>query len=324
MGEMRIGISGWRYARWRSDFYPKGLPQRLELAFAARAFPSIELNGSFYSLQRPSSWTEWRDASPEKFMFAVKGPRFVTHMKRLRNVESAMANFFASGLLALNAKLGPILWQLPPNMQFDEELIEAFISNLPRSTAAALESARHHDERLDGRSFLEIDRDRPMRHAMEVRHDSFVDARFVKMLRRHGVALVVADTAGRWPDREDVTADFVYVRLHGAEELYASGYTDPALDDWSARIDAWAHGSQVAGAKLTPDAPAPRKRSSRDVFCYFDNDMKVHAPYDAAKLMQRLKLPVPVDAKGKFTLKRDDLEPAADRVISDRSLRRSP
>jgi uncharacterized protein YecE (DUF72 family) len=218
-------------------------------------------------------------------------------MKRLKDVETPLANFFASGVFELRAKLGPILWQFPPMLRFDEARFDAFFALLPRDTEAALALARRHDHRLDGRASLEIDRRRPLRHAVEVRHDSFVDERFVALLRRHRVALVVADTAGRWPLKEDVTADFVYVRLHGDEELYASGYGERALERWAERIRAWSRGAQPADARLI-SAKAPRKRASRDVYCYFDNDVKVHAPYDAAMLMRRLGLPSPLGDKG--------------------------
>ena len=286
-GDARIGISGWRYAPWRGVFYPRGLPQHRELAFASRMLPSIELNGSFYSLQRPESYQAWHDETPEDFMFAVKGSRYITHMLRLKDVRIPLANFLASGLFALRSKLGPILWQFPPNLPYDPERFEAFLSLLPGDTQEALALARAHDERLEGRTWLKRPVRRRMRHAVEVRHPSFIDPGFIAMLRRHKVALVVADTAGRWPLLEDLTADFVYVRLHGDKELYASGYGDAALDRWAERIDAWRHGRQVNDARRASPQPAAR-RARRDVFCYFDNDVKVHAPYDAAHLAMRL------------------------------------
>ncbi|SEK17136.1 MULTISPECIES: DUF72 domain-containing protein [unclassified Variovorax] len=286
--QVRIGISGWRYAPWRGKFYPEGLQQRKELAFASGMFSTIELNGSFYSLQRPESYQAWHEQTPKDFVFAVKGPRYVTHMLALKNAETALANFFASGVLALGAKLGPVLWQLPPRMRYDPERIEHFLSLLPRDAPSALALARSHDERVDGRAFLKAPRGLRLRHAIEVRHPSFANPDFVAMLRRHHAALVVADTAGRWPLIEDITSDFVYVRLHGDKELYASGYVDQALDHWASRIEGWHHGRQLRGAKLA--SPTAARRSMRDVFCYFDNDAKVHAPYDAAHLAQRLGL----------------------------------
>lgn len=289
-GKAWIGISGWRYAPWRGHFYPRGLPQRCELAFAARALPSIELNGSHYALQRPSSFAAWHDATPENFLFAVKGSRYITHMRRLQDVRTPLANFLASGLFALQAKLGPLLWQLPPSLRFDASLLEAFFALLPRDTDQASALARRHDGRLPARAMLRVPFPQRLRHAVEVRHASFDDPGFVELLRRHGIALVVADTAGRWPLLEDLTADFVYMRLHGDKELYASGYGDAALDHWAARIAAWRAGRQVDGAHLASPRAAPR-RTRREVFCYFDNDVKVHAPYDAARLAARLGVP---------------------------------
>jgi uncharacterized protein YecE (DUF72 family) len=294
----RIGISGWRYAPWRGRFYPKGLTQRNELAFASRMLSTIELNGSFYSLQRPESYQAWGQQTPADFVFAVKGSRYVTHMLRLENVKVALANFFASGVLALGAKLGPVLWQLPPSLAYDAERIDNFLALLPRDAKSVLALAHGHDERVDGRSFLKAPRGLRIRHALEVRHPSFVDPAFIAILRRHQVALVVADTAGRWPLIEDITADFVYLRLHGDKELYASGYGDQSLDDWAARIEAWRRGRQVPGARLASTVAA--RRGMRDVFCYFDNDVKVHAPYDAAHLAQRLGLPTGLGAEGEF------------------------
>ncbi|WP_416203186.1 DUF72 domain-containing protein [Xanthomonas euvesicatoria] len=291
-----IGISGWRYARWRGTFYPAGLAQRRELEYAAGCFPSVEINGSFYSLQRPDSFQRWHDETPEDFVFSVKGPRFITHMKRLRDCEQALANFFASGILRLGAKLGPVLWQLPPTLRFDAELLDAFLGSLPRDSEAALARARKRDTALmQGRSALAIDRNRPIRHALEVRHDSFCDPACMRLLRRHNVAVVVADTAGKFPYLEDVSADFVYVRLHGDAQLYASGYSDTALDRWAARIAAWAGGAEPDDAARV--GARARKRAMRDVYCYFDNDMKVHAPFDARGLMQRLQLPTDCPAR---------------------------
>ena len=293
---IRIGISGWRYTRWRGTFYPTGLAQRRELAYAGRCFPSEEINGSFYSLQRPESYQSWHDETPDDFVFAVKGPRFVTHMKRLRDCEQALANFFASGVLRLGEKLGPILWQLPPTLRFDDAVLDAFLSSLPRDTEAALALARKRDTTLmHGRTALSIDRKRPLRHALEMRHPSFCDPSCMKLLRKHKVGVVVADTAGKFPYLEDVTADFVYLRLHGDAQLYASGYSDHALDRWGERIAAWAAGGEPSDAQRV--GPRASKRARRDVYCYFDNDMKVHAPFDARGLMQRLDLPTDCPAR---------------------------
>ncbi|TQM39106.1 DUF72 domain-containing protein [Pseudonocardia cypriaca] len=283
-----VGTSGWRYPPWRGTFYPKGLAQRRELEYLSRQVSSIEINGSFYSLQRPESYRMWAAETPDGFVFSVKGGRFITHLKQLRDVEAPLANFFASGVLALGPKLGPVLWQLPPRMRFDPARIEPFLRMLPRSTGAAVELATRHDERLDGRAHTETDADRPLRHALEVRHPTFCRAEFVELLREQEVALVVADTAGTWPHLEDVTADFVYVRLHGDTELYTSGYTPDALDAWAAKMLAWRAGEAPTG-EFTVAAPGRSEPAGRDVFVYFDNDVKVHAPYDAIALEERLR-----------------------------------
>lgn len=286
-GTIRVGISGWTYAPWRGAFYPKGLPHRRELAYAAARFDSVEINGTFYGLQRPESFAAWAAETPDDFVFSVKASRFLTHVKRLRDIEAPMANFLGSGLLRLGPKLGPLLWQFPPNFRFEPERIAAFLPLLPRDTEAAAAFARRHaDARLSGRAWTETDAARPMRHAFEIRHDSFRDPAFVDLLRRHGVALVCADTVA-WPRLMDLTADFVYVRLHGSEELYASGYDNAALDTWAARVLAWASGHEPGDAERVDGSAPPRPR---DVFVYFDNDAKLRAPRDAQGLMRRVGL----------------------------------
>ena len=286
---IRIGISGWRYPPWRGVFYPKGLQQRRELEVASRVFPSIELNGSFYSLQRPENYSTWYDETPAGFVFSVKAPRFITHIKRLRDIDAPLANFFASGVANLREKLGPILWQLPPTMRYDPPLLDRFLASLPPDTGAASKLARRHDARGTGRARLAFGPVRPLRHAREVRHDSFIAPGFVDQLRRHGVALVIADTAGRWPQVGDVTADFVYIRLHGAEELYRSAYIEPVLTLWADRIRAWADGGEPRGIKRISHEPAPAG-GPREVFCYFDNTDKVEAPANARRLMEKLEV----------------------------------
>jgi len=172
-GLIRIGISGWRYKGWRGTFYPKDLVQRRELEFAAQHFDTIELNGSFYSLQRPRNFKQWHDLTLDDFVFAVKGSRYITHMLKLRNAETPLANFFAQGLLRLGKKLGPILWQFPPQFTFQPEKLQSFFDLLPRTQKDAAALATHHDQRLKGRSWLEIEKDQPIRHAIEIRHPSF-------------------------------------------------------------------------------------------------------------------------------------------------------
>lgn len=284
---IRIGVSGWRYPPWRGEFYPDGLRQADELAYASQKLPTIEINGSFYSLQTPSSYAAWYDATPSGFMFSVKGARYITHIKRLNDIDKPLANFFASGLFNLKEKLGPILWQFPPNMKFDAERFDAFMGKLPHDTEAALSLARRREARMTGRAALKIDAVRPLRHAIEIRNPTFIDPAFIAMLRKHKIALVIADTGERWPQCHDVTADFLYLRLHGATELYKSRYSAASLRVWADRLRTWRAGGQPDDRELVvPDAKV--KRIARDVFCYFDNTDKLHAPKNARQLMQKL------------------------------------
>lgn len=294
-GIVRIGVSGWRYAPWRKVFYPEDLPQRSELAYMGERFSTNEINGTFYSLQRPQSFVQWADAVPPKFQFSVKGPRFITHVRRLKDVETPLANFFASGVLQLGPKLGPFLWQLPPQFRYDHDRIAAFLHQLPHDVQRAAALAKHHDRHIAGRTALvDTAPNRRLRHAIEIRHESFATPAFVDLLRREGIALVCADSVA-WPCLMDVTADFVYCRLHGSEELYASGYDAKSLDAWAARVRAWARGGEPDDANRVIDEAGPR-RARRDVYVYFDNDAKVRAPFDALALMDRLAVewpPVP-------------------------------
>jgi uncharacterized protein YecE (DUF72 family) len=264
-----VGMAGWTYEPWRGEFYPKGVRQADELAFAASKVSSIELNGSFYSLQKPSSWQKWRDSTPADFVFSVKGPRYITHIKRLNDVTEPLANFLASGVLAMGEKLGCLMWQFPPNLAYDPDLVEAFLGLLPRTTAQAVEIAKGRSARMDGKEHIQTDADRPIRHAIEPRSHSFDDPRFAAQLERHGVAAVLGDNEGRWPMLDWVTTDFAYARLHGDEQLYASGYDDAGLDKW----EKWTRNHLEHG---------------RDVYAYFDNDLKVRAPFDAMSLLSRL------------------------------------
>ena len=282
---VRIGISGWTYPPWRGVFYPKGLPRKRELEYATSQFNTLEINGTFYCMQRPEAFGDWAERAPDGFVYAVKGPRFITHMKRLRDAETPLANFIASGLLRLGPKLGPILWQFPPNFRFDAERIEAFLKLLPRDFEAAARSGRKHDDRLRAPAWLKVDANRPLRHAFEIRSDTFRATEFIDLLRKYEAALVCADTV-EWPRLMDVTSDFVYCRLHGSEELYASGYDDNALDEWATRVAAWATGAEPRDAQRVG---GKARRLERDVFVYFDNDMKVRAPFDAKALRERVE-----------------------------------
>jgi uncharacterized protein YecE (DUF72 family) len=281
---IRIGISGWRYAGWRGVFYPPRLAQRRELEYAASLFPSVEINGTFYSLQRPSSFRQWAAATPADFVFAVKGPRLITHMFKLRNVEQPLANFFASGLLELGPKLGPMLWQFPPQTRFNPERFASFFQLLPRTHGQAEALARLHGPHLEGRATnvraAGVRASTRIRHCVEIRDESFATPAFIELLRRHKIGLVVADTVA-WPLLFDITADFVYCRLHGSEELYASGYESDALAVWAERIAAWSTGGYAHGRRA---CESEARACARDVYVYFDNDMKVRAPFDARAL----------------------------------------
>ena len=267
-----VGISGYDYKPWRGRFYPSELPARRWLEFASRRFDSIELNGTFYSLKSPAVFERWVAEVPDEFVFAVKGGRFITHNLKLRNAERSLGNFFASGVLALGAKTGPFLWQLPGTYRFEPDRLDAFMRLLPRSSCEAEAVARDHDHRLRRGALVDAVADVPYRHAFEVRHPTYFSDEFFGLLRDHQCAFVIADTAGKFPYAEEITADFVYVRLHGSQQLYVSGYTDDELDAWAAKIDGWRGGS----------------RHRRDVYVYFDNDAKVHAPFDAERLRERL------------------------------------
>jgi uncharacterized protein YecE (DUF72 family) len=291
MSDIRIGISGWRYEPWRGVFYPKDLPQRAELHYASRVLTAIEINGSFYSLQRPASYARWYADTPDDFKFTVKGPRYITHMLRLRGVEEPLANFLASGIFNLRDKLGPILWQFPPNFKYDRARMEPFLALLPHDTKAARSVARKRSAWMKGRTSLATGKTRALRHAIEIRHESFLDVSFVDLLRAHNVALVIAETARRWPMAHDITADFVYMRLHGDKELYRSGYQDKALTRWARRIRAWHRGAEPADAQRISTKKPSKARSSHDVYCFFDStDVKLHAPRDAQTLMKKLGL----------------------------------
>jgi uncharacterized protein YecE (DUF72 family) len=290
-GKVRIGISGWTYPPWRGVFYPKELKQKRELEYASTTFNSIEINGTFYSLQRPTSFERWAAETPDDFVFSVKAPRFITHIRRLKDAKSPVANFLASGIFKLGKKLGPILWQLPPNYHFKPEILEEFFKLLPHDTQEASALARQHDTWLSGREAVGPAVSQPMRHAMEIRHASFATPEFIDLLRKYDVALVCADTV-EWPRLMDVTSDFMYCRLHGSEVLYASGYDSDALDQWTTRVHAWARGEEPQDAERVINQPAA-KRKLRDVFVYFDNDAKVRAPFDAKSLTERINKLLP-------------------------------
>jgi uncharacterized protein YecE (DUF72 family) len=285
-GDIRIGISGWRYTPWRGVFYPPKLPQRQELEFASNQLTSLEINGTFYSLQKPTSFQAWYSATPANFKFSVKCPRYITHIQRLREVEAPLANFLASGVLLLGEKLGPFLWQFPPNFKLDMEKMERFLKMLPHDVGAAKYVASNHDKWMSKRaSFEDADDKHKLRHAIEIRNASFAIPEFLELLRKYDVAIVCADTV-EWPRITDVTSDFVYCRLHGSEVLYANGYDAKSLDQWADWVLKWAAGSQPTTDNILKQKPA--KSKPRDVFAYFDNDTKVRAPFDAKELIKRV------------------------------------
>ena len=270
VGEIRVGVSGWKYASWRGDFYPQGLVQRRELEYVASRMNAVELNGSFYSLQRPSTYQRLVDDTPDDFCVAVKGGRYLTHMLRLADVETALANFLGSGVLLLGRKLGPILWQLPRDLAFDPARVGGFLDLLPRTTKRAAEIARGHDDKLaPDRAVTDVAVDEPVRHVLEPRHPSFGERDALDLLAEHDVGLVASDSPGAWPYFEERTTDVMYVRLHGHTELYASGYSATSLDRWAEKVRRWAG-------------------DGCDVHVYFDNDARGRAPHDAVSLLDRL------------------------------------
>lgn len=273
-GRIRVGIAGWTFPPWRGNFYPKGLRQKDELRHAATSFPMLEANGTFYAMQRPETFAAWDAETPEDFVFSLKGPRYVTHMRRLKECGPALANFWASGVLRLGAKLGPVLWQLPPNLRFEADRLEAFLALLPQDRAAASRAARQHESRMEGRAWLEPGPPGPMRHVLEPRHESFADPACIALCRRHGVALATTDGIADWPQFRELTAGFAYARLHLNAEAPAAGYDDAAIAAWAERLSGWAAEGHDAYAVF--DAAG-------------DETVKVQSPVKAKALLERLR-----------------------------------
>ena len=263
-----VGTSGWIYPHWKGLFYPPKLAGRRWLTYLAERLPSVEVNGTFYSLTRPSACQAWRDAVPPGFVFALKGSRYITHMLKLAKFRAPLANFFASGVLRLGRTLGPVLWQLPPQLPFRAERADAFFSARPRTVGEAERWARRHDARTTGRAALTAPdgRDTPLLHAVEIRHESWLSDEALRLLERRGIALVAADTASRHPlSLVRTSRELAYVRLHGARRLYEGRYTEDELQEWARRCRAWA-------------------REGAMVAVYFDNDRDAAAPRDAVRL----------------------------------------
>ena len=267
-----VGTSGWIYPHWKGLFYPPKLPSKRWLSYLAGRLPSVEVNGTFYSLTRPAACQAWRESVPPGFVFALKGSRYVTHMLKLANFRAPLANFFASGVLRLGATLGPVLWQLPPQLPFRPDRADAFFAALPRTVAEAERWARRHDSRTTGRAALTAPdgRDTPLLHAVEIRHESWLSDEALRLLERRSIALVAADTASRHPlSFVRTSKELAYVRLHGARRLYEGRYTEDELQEWARRCRAWAgEGALVA--------------------VYFDNDRDAAAPKDAIRLWEIL------------------------------------
>jgi uncharacterized protein YecE (DUF72 family) len=285
MGKARVGVSGWSYDEWDPGFYPEGLSDDERLGYAASIFDTIEINGTFYSLTDPQTCRRWRDSAPRGFVYAVKGSRYITHMKRLVDAETALANFFASGILELEETLGPILWQLPSNLRFDPVALDSFLGLLPHDTSQAVRTARGHDDRIENAAFGGSDT-HLIRHVLEVRNESFLQAETARIARRHGVALCISQSS-EWPLIEEMTAGFVYVRLHGPGKLYASEYAPSDLDHWADRIETWRRGAEPSHAHRISDLEAP-DRKERDVYVYFDNTAHGYAPRQALALRDSL------------------------------------
>jgi uncharacterized protein YecE (DUF72 family) len=260
---IRIGIGGWTYEPWRGTFYPPKWPQKRELEYAASQLTAIEINGTYYSTFKPASFANWAAAVPEGFVFTVKASRYCTNRKVLADAGESIERFVGQGIVELGDKLGPILWQFMATKKFDADDMAAFLKLLPAAHAGV-----------------------PLRHAVQVRHDSFADPAFVAMARAANVAIVHADSAD-YPAIADVTADFVYARLESADAANPAGYTNAALDEWASAARTWQAGGQPEGLPyVTADAPA---KMHRDTFVFFINGAKERAPQGAMALIERVR-----------------------------------
>jgi uncharacterized protein YecE (DUF72 family) len=265
---IRVGIGGWVFEPWRGEFYPKGLPQARELEHASRKLTTIEINATFYRTQKPDSFRKWAAETPDDFVFSLKGPQFATNRRVLAEAGQSIERFFASGVLELKSKLGPVLWQMAPTKKFEREDFAGFLALLP--------------QKLDGR---------PLRHVVEVRHESFLVPAFIELLRKFSVAVVVVESE-KHPLIADVTGDFVYARLQRTSEKEKAGYPPHALEHWAERARRWAAGA-APDDLATITAPSPqqgkRQQGKRDVFIYMISGAKVRAPAAAMALIERLK-----------------------------------
>jgi uncharacterized protein YecE (DUF72 family) len=264
MTRIRIGIGGWTYEPWRETFYPPRLPARLELEHASRQVTAIEVNGTYYSTMKPGAFERWRDETPDDFVFALKANRFATNRRVLAEAGDSIARFIDSGLARLEHKLGPVLWQFAPTKRFDPEDVEAFLKLLPAS--------------VEGR---------PLRHVLDVRHDSFMTPAFLALARKYQAAVVITDSPD-YPSFANLTADFVYLRLMRAESQRVTGYAPEVLDAWAACAQAWATGGQPAGVPLVDGDDGAPVAAARDVFMFMINGAKERAPAAAMEVIRRV------------------------------------
>ncbi len=262
-GTIRVGVGGWTFQPWRGTFFPAGLPQARELDYAAERLTAIEINGTYYRLQTPSSFAKWAAATPPDFVFTVKASRYCTTRPRLAEAGEGIGRFLAQGIVELGEKLGPILWQFMPARRFDPDDFAAFLELLPRDRAGV-----------------------PLRHAVEVRHDSFRDAAFVALARKAKVAIVFADSA-KYPMLADLAGDFVYARLQNAQDGEAAGYPAAGLDRWAEVARLWSAGLHPDGLPYVAAKTPPKQ--ARDVFVFMINGAKVRAPAAAEALLTRLR-----------------------------------
>lgn len=262
---IRVGIGGWVFKPWRGEFYPKELPQARELEHASRKLSTIEINATFYRTQKPDSFRKWAAETPDDFVFALKGPQFATNRRVLAEAGESIERFFGSGVLELKSKLGPVLWQMAPTKKFDPADFAAFLALLPRSLG-----------------------DQTIRHAVEVRHESFLVPAFIELLRKFAVAVVVVESE-KHPVIADVTGDFVYARLQRTSEAEKTGYPPRALDLWAKRARLWAGGGAPEDLATIAGVRPTRENGPRDVFIYMISGAKVRAPAAAMALIERLQ-----------------------------------
>ncbi|MGE4232888.1 MAG: DUF72 domain-containing protein [Bacteriovoracia bacterium] len=285
MTRYHIGMSGWTFPGWRKKFYPKDLVQKKELFYASRQLNSLEINGTFYGLQKPATFQNWFDETPDDFVFSVKATQYITHVHRLKEVLEPLATFLGSGLLCLKNKLGPILWQFPPNFTLKDDRVEKFLKILPRDSKSAAKLAKKHGYKIEGKYFYDVKEDFPIRHAFEFRHKSYYESpHFLELLRHHNAAFVLTHSSGLYI--ENITADFIYARMGGEGKEYSKGYPDKTLNWWYKRLRTWEKGKQPKDAILVGEQKKIKKIT--DTFIYFGTEKKVFAPQDALNLSKKL------------------------------------